>query len=43
MISDALNIMEAHVAMMKLENIRIVKDCAQLREPESELRGGKYQ
>lgn len=26
MISDALNIMEAHVAMMKFENIRIVKD-----------------
>lgn len=26
MISDALNIMEAHIAMMKFENIRIVKD-----------------
>lgn len=26
MISDALNIMEAHIAMMKFENVRIVKD-----------------
>ena len=26
MISDTLNIMEAHIALMKFENVRILKD-----------------
>ena len=36
-IADILNIMEAHVSLMELENVRISKGDAQYREPQGEL------